>query len=271
MPKTIDNDIPYIDHSFGFRTAFSRATESIRAAHIEARSAPGGVGLVKLMGRHSGFIACYAALAKNDADFVLIPEVPFALDGEDGFLAHLRRTVRPSGHAVIVVAEGAGQEHLRGEPRRATPPATPRCGDIRRFLQQRITDDFAAHGREVNLKLLDPQLRDPQRAREPVRQRLLRPARPRRGPRGDGRADRGGRRPLARPVRAHPDRGGDQPPQHGRPRRGPVAVRARVDGPARPVDAADAGAGAVNGADGRRLRGQSTATITSDALMIAVT
>ena len=77
IPKTIDNDIPYIDHSFGFRTAFSRATESIRAALIEARSAPNGVGLVKLMGRHSGFIACYAALAKNDADYVLIPEVPF--------------------------------------------------------------------------------------------------------------------------------------------------------------------------------------------------
>ena len=93
VPKTIDNDIPFIDHSFGFRTAFSRATESIRAAHVEARSAPGGVGLVKLMGRHSGFIACYAALAKNDADFVLIPEVPFALDGEDGLLAHVRRTV----------------------------------------------------------------------------------------------------------------------------------------------------------------------------------
>lgn len=90
--------------------------KSIRAAHIEARSAPGGVGLVKLMGRHSGFIACYAALAKNDADYVLIPEVPFALDGEHGFLAHLRRTVRTQGHAVIIVAEGAGQEHLADEP-----------------------------------------------------------------------------------------------------------------------------------------------------------
>jgi len=154
IPKTIDNDIPYIDHSFGFRTAFSRATESIRAAHIEARSAPGGVGLVKLMGRHSGFIACYAALAKNDADYVLIPEVPFALDGEEGLLAHLRRMVARRGHAVIVVAEGAGQEHIAGHGTDASGNA--RFGDIQRHLQQRITEDFAAHDTELNLKLLDP-------------------------------------------------------------------------------------------------------------------
>jgi 6-phosphofructokinase 1 len=73
VPKTIDNDIPYIGHSFGFQTAFGKATESIRAAHVEATAQPGGIGLVQLMGRHSGFIACYAALANNDADYVLIP------------------------------------------------------------------------------------------------------------------------------------------------------------------------------------------------------
>jgi len=93
IPKTIDNDIPFIDHSFGFQTAFTEATEPIRAVHVEARSAPNGVGLVKLMGRHLGLIAWYAALAKNDADYVLIPEVPFQLDGPAGFLALLRRRV----------------------------------------------------------------------------------------------------------------------------------------------------------------------------------
>jgi 6-phosphofructokinase 1 len=156
VPKTIDNDIPFIDHSFGFRTAFSQATESIRAAHIEARSAPGGVGLVKLMGRHSGFIACYAALAKNDANYVLIPEVPFELDGEHGFLTHLRRTVQERGHAVVIVAEGAGQEYLAAEPTGADASGNVRLHDIQRLLQQRITDDFAAHDLELNLKLLDP-------------------------------------------------------------------------------------------------------------------
>ena len=156
IPKTIDNDIPFIDHSFGFRTAFSRATESIRAAHIEARSAPGGIGLVKLMGRHSGFIACYAALAKNDADYVLIPEVPFDLDGEHGLLAHVRRMVSTRGHAVIIVAEGAGQEYLHAEPAGADASGNVRLHDIQRLLQQRITADFAAHEMELNLKLLDP-------------------------------------------------------------------------------------------------------------------
>src|SRR3712207_9202232 len=93
----------------------AEATKSIHAASIEARSAPGGIGLVKLMGRHSGFIACYATLAKDDADYVLIPEVPFDLDGERGLLEHLRHRVQERGHAVVVVAEGAGQEHAETE------------------------------------------------------------------------------------------------------------------------------------------------------------
>jgi 6-phosphofructokinase 1 len=156
VPKTIDNDIPYIDHSFGFRTAYERATESISAAQIEARSAPGGIGLVKLMGRHSGFIACCAALATNDADFVLIPEVPFDLDGEDGFLAHLRAKVLERGSAVVVVAEGAGQEHLAAEPEAFDASGNLRLHDIQRLLKHRISEDFAEHGLELNLKLLDP-------------------------------------------------------------------------------------------------------------------
>jgi 6-phosphofructokinase 1 len=111
---------------------------------------------VKVMGRHSGFIACYAALAKNDADYVLIPEVPFELDGEHGLLAHLRATVRARGHAVIIAAEGAGQEYLADEPSGADASGNVRLHDIQRLLQRRITDDFAAHGQELNLKLLDP-------------------------------------------------------------------------------------------------------------------
>ena len=89
-----DNDIPYLDQSFGFQTAFTRATDSIKSALTEASSTPYGVGLVKVMGRHSGFIACYAALASHDVDLVLIPEVPFRLSGAGGFLAQLRHRVR---------------------------------------------------------------------------------------------------------------------------------------------------------------------------------
>jgi 6-phosphofructokinase 1 len=97
IPKTIDNDIPFIGQSFGFQTAFTVAAQSIAAAQVEAQSAINGVGLVQLMGRHAGFIACYAALANHHADFVLIPEVPFALDGESGFLAALERRVADRG------------------------------------------------------------------------------------------------------------------------------------------------------------------------------
>jgi 6-phosphofructokinase 1 len=156
IPKTIDNDIPYIDQSFGFQTAFAEATQSIRSAHVEAKASPHGVGLVKLMGRHSGFIACYAALAEPDANYVLIPEVPFALDGPGGFLAHLTRRVRDRDHAVIVVAEGAGQDLVPAEEAGVDASGNKKLHDIGLFLRRRITDHFATEGLELNLKYIDP-------------------------------------------------------------------------------------------------------------------
>ncbi len=156
VPKTIDNDIPYIDQSFGFQTAFGQATASIRAAHVEAKAAPNGVGLVKLMGRHSGFIACYASLAEPDANYVLIPEVPFSLEGPGGLLDHLLDRVRRRGHAVIVVAEGAGQDLMppAGDERDAS--GNRKLGDIGIFLRERIARHFAASGTEINMKYIDP-------------------------------------------------------------------------------------------------------------------
>lgn len=157
IPKTIDNDIPYIDHSFGFQTAFARATEPIRAVHVEARAAPNGIGLVKLMGRHSGFIACYAALAKTDADFVLVPEIPFALHGEDGFLRHLQRRVQLQGHAVVIVAEGAGQDLFsrNGELGRDAS-GNQRLDDVGLLLRAAVAEHFTAAGIEFNLRYIDP-------------------------------------------------------------------------------------------------------------------
>jgi len=156
IPKTIDNDIMYIDQSFGFQTAFSMATESIRAAHAEAISSPNGIGLVKVMGRHSGFIACYAALAQNDANFVLVPEVSFQLDGPKGLLHALQSRLKNRGHAVIVVAEGAGQSLLDECPKTTDASGNARLGDIGLFLKQKITAHFANLDIELNLKYIDP-------------------------------------------------------------------------------------------------------------------
>jgi 6-phosphofructokinase 1 len=156
IPKTIDNDIPYIDQSFGFQTAMAEATKSIQAASVEARSAPGGVGIVKLMGRHSGFIACYSTLAKDDADCVLIPEVPFALHGEGGLLEYVRSRVANNGHAVVVVAEGAGQEHVEEEAPGRDASGNIRFGDIGRLLSRVISEDLSAQGFEYNVRYFDP-------------------------------------------------------------------------------------------------------------------
>lgn len=156
VPKTIDNDILYIDHSFGFQTAYAEAAKVIAAAHVEAKSAPNGIGLVKLMGRHSGFIACHAALAQNDANLVLIPEVPFGLEGERGLLRLLRERIARRGHAVIVVAEGSGQDLLNQGPVETDASGNAKLGDIGEFLKRRIDEYFCEQSIEVSLKYIDP-------------------------------------------------------------------------------------------------------------------
>lgn len=156
IPKTIDNDIMFIDQSFGFQTAFSMASQAIRSAHAEAKSSPNGIGLVKVMGRHSGFIACYAALAKSDANYVLIPEVSFQLDGPQGLLSNLQDRILRRGHAVIVVAEGAGQTLLAEAPKSTDASGNAKLGDIGLYLKDRINSHFAAQNIELNLKYIDP-------------------------------------------------------------------------------------------------------------------
>jgi len=155
VPKTIDNDIPFIGQSFGFVTSFTEAAKAINAAMVEAHSALAGVGLVKLMGRHSGFIACYAALANHVADFVLIPEVPFRLDGPGGFLSCLEQRVKDRGSAVVVVAEGAGQEILAASGSTDASGNT-RLADIGLHLRAEIDDHFATVGVPLTLKYIDP-------------------------------------------------------------------------------------------------------------------
>lgn len=155
VPKTIDNDIHFIDRSFGFESAYSAAVEVIRAARVEATGARDGIGLVKLMGRHSGFVACNAALASTDVDLVLIPEVPMKLEGEHGVLRYVERVLDRQSHAVIVVAEGAAQD-LVADGLGADKSGNSKLGDVGVFLRDRITQHFKQEAREVTLKYIDP-------------------------------------------------------------------------------------------------------------------
>jgi 6-phosphofructokinase 1 len=156
IPKTIDNDIMYLDKSFGFETAFAEAVKAVSGAHVEAIGAVNGIGLVKLMGRDSGFIACNATLASQQVNFCFIPEVPFALTGARGFLEALRYRIAQRKHAVIVVAEGAGQDLMQTNPHETDPSGNRRLGDIGPFLQQRILAFFSSRGIPLNLKYIDP-------------------------------------------------------------------------------------------------------------------
>ena len=156
IPKTIDNDISLIQKSFGFETAFSIAHDIIRNAHNEARDAYNGIALIKLMGRDSGFIAANAALAVQEVNFVLIPELSFDLYGEKGFLKVLKDRLDERHHAVIVVAEGAGQDLFPAQGSQLDASGNIIHQDIGIFLRDKIRTEFKALGFPHALKYIDP-------------------------------------------------------------------------------------------------------------------
>lgn len=158
VPKTIDNDIGCVERTFGFETAFSVAKDVVAGAHVEAVGALNGICIVKLMGRHSGFLATMATIASGDVNFLLIPEVPFELDGEKGFLAALERRIRKRRHALIVVAEGTGQDLLAEEVKQLGRDASGnvRLADIGQYLRRRVEDHFTSRSIPVRVRYIDP-------------------------------------------------------------------------------------------------------------------
>lgn len=156
IPKTIDNDIDLIQKSFGFETSFSIANDIIRNAHNEASGANNGIALVKLMGRDSGFIAASAALAIQEVNFVLIPEISFDLHGPRGFLSVLKKRLEDRHHAVVVVAEGAGQDLFNNEDRELDASGNVKHKDIGLLLKDSIKQEFDAAGFPHSIKYIDP-------------------------------------------------------------------------------------------------------------------
>ena len=157
IPKTIDNDICFIDKSFGFETAVYATNSIITSAHNEAKGAYNGIGLVRVMGRDSGFIAAYATLANSHINYCLVPEDPIILEGgPDAFLNHLEVRLRRKHHAVIIVAEGAGQDLFSKTEQRTDASGNILHNDIGIFLKERINEYFKQHDMEVNLKYFDP-------------------------------------------------------------------------------------------------------------------
>ncbi len=155
IPKTIDNDINFVFQSFGFDTAVEAATQSILCAHTEATGAYNGIGMVKLMGRESGFIAAQATLALKEVNFVLVPEAPLELDGPRGFLPALERRLTRRHHAVIVVAEGAGQELCRTSGK-TDASGNVQLGDICTILRDQIASYLKERDVPHSLKFIDP-------------------------------------------------------------------------------------------------------------------
>ena len=157
IPKTIDNDLQFVGRSFGFETAVAAASDVIRNAHVEAKGTAGGIGLVKLMGRDSGFIAAYASVANPVVNFCLVPEMMFELEGPHGLLTAIENRFRAGKtHAVIVVAEGAGQDLIHGEPERRDASGNVLKNDIGEFLKRRLTEHFKARGIVSSVKYFDP-------------------------------------------------------------------------------------------------------------------
>jgi len=156
IPKTIDNDINLIDKSFGFETAFTMANDVISNAHNEAIGAYNGIALVKLMGRDSGFIAAHAALANQEVNYVLVPEMSFTLDGPDGFIEVLRKRLENRHHALVVVAEGAGQDFFTGEAMEKDPSGNTKLKDIGLYLRDTISAKYKEDKFPFSLRYIDP-------------------------------------------------------------------------------------------------------------------
>jgi 6-phosphofructokinase 1 len=156
IPKTIDNDILYVEKTFGLSTATEKAHEILDCAHNEAHGAINGVGLVKVMGREAGFIAAGAALSNQEVNFVLVPEVPFALEGENGFLELLRKRLQRRLHAVVIVAEGAGQDLVPASLQEKDASGNVKFIDIGTFLKDKINAHFKRINMPVNVKYFDP-------------------------------------------------------------------------------------------------------------------
>ena len=157
IPKTIDNDLQFVGRSFGFETAVAESANVIRNAHVEAKGMAGGIGLVKLMGRDSGFIAAYASIANPVVNFCLVPEMKFELEGPNGLLTALEnRFAAGKNHAVIVVAEGAGQELILGEPERRDASGNILKKDVGEFLKRKISEYLKRKNITSSVKYFDP-------------------------------------------------------------------------------------------------------------------
>lgn len=162
IPKTIDNDFMFVQKSFGFETAVEQSVAAVAGAHFEANSAYNGIGLVKVMGRDSGFIAAYTALSSNDVNFCLIPELDFDIEGPNGLLAHLERRLSAKEnldempHAVILIAEGAGQKYFDLSNRKKDDSGNLLHEDIGLYIKDKINTYFKSKNIPVNLKYIDP-------------------------------------------------------------------------------------------------------------------
>lgn len=156
IPKTIDNDVPFVTRSFGYLTAVDEAAKILDRAHTEARSVQNGISLVKLMGRHAGFIAAGATVASQDVNFTLVPEVPFKLEGPRGFLAALQERMIRRGHAVVALAEGAGQDLLAATGQQRDASGNVKLQDSGLWLRDRIEAHFKSEKIPVVMRYFDP-------------------------------------------------------------------------------------------------------------------
>ncbi len=156
IPKTIDNDVPFVYTSFGFATAVEESSKVIQAAGVEARSYKNTVSLVKLMGRNAGFIAAHASLAAQEADFVLIPELEFGIDGSHGLLSRVEQKIAAQGYAIVVMAEGAGQSLFDGQPDNFDASGNRLQHDIGSLLREKVEQHFRSRKIPLLFRYFDP-------------------------------------------------------------------------------------------------------------------
>ncbi|QWB99511.1 6-phosphofructokinase [Mycoplasmatota bacterium] len=154
VPKTIDNDLPYTDHTPGFGSAAKFISNIMAEICYDMSAYPvGKVTIVEIMGRHAGWLTASSALASINGfgpDLIYLPERPFSIER---FKADVKKVYDEKNHCLVAVSEGIVNE--LGEFVFASKEKDnfghSQLGGVAAKLSQLIADELKISTRSVEL------------------------------------------------------------------------------------------------------------------------
>jgi 6-phosphofructokinase 1 len=147
VPKTIDNDLSATEATFGFDTAVNIVTDNLGRLHTTAESHH-RVLVVEVMGRSAGWICLHAGIA-GSADVILIPEIPYTIQGIVDKVRERQAEGKP--FTIVAVTEGAVEKEgsaVIGKIVEDSPDSI-RFGGVALQIQNKLEPLVKQYGNEV--------------------------------------------------------------------------------------------------------------------------